>query len=61
MDNLRDATAKLQAMLDEASKPVIKRVIKPVKETPEHKQYRINMKRKMSAVKEIKRGRSDDY
>lgn len=56
-DNLRDATSKLQSMLDEASKPVAKRTIMPVKETPEQKQYRIRLKRRISAVKNIKNER----
>jgi hypothetical protein len=58
---LRDATKKLQEMLDQAAKPVVKRVIKPVKETEEQKQYRIMRKRKASEIKRIKNDRSMDF
>jgi len=48
-------------MVDQAVKPVVKRVLKPVKETEEQKQFRVMRKRKASEIKRIKHDRSMDF
>ena len=58
---MKDATQKLQEMVDQAVKPVVKRVLKPVKETEEQKQFRVMRKRKASEIKRIKHDRSMDF
>jgi protein subunit release factor B len=59
--NIQDVVSKLNAMLDEASKPVVVHVHKQKEETETQKSSRVEDKRHKSSIKALRRDRGNDF